>query len=170
MTDVRIVQAVTMEAVNLDWLLSPATGLDQTQELVTAVIVALGTNRLALPTDELPGLNNDTYRHGWWGDLNAAEIWGGWQIGSRFWLMRRSKITDSAYKSGATIVNAQNYGMEALQPFIDNQICSSIDVQAFRVSSEQINVHCTLYRGPKSAIQLRFDGMWQELIGLSEVN
>jgi len=165
--DVRIIQIATMEAVNLDWLLSPATGLDQTQELVTAVIVALGTNKLALETDELPGLD-DTYRHGWWGDLDAATIWNGWPIGSRLWLLRRSKITDSAYKGGSTTQHAQLYAQEALTPFVLQKICSAVDVQVTRVSYEQIKVACTLYRGPKEAIELRFDGMWQELIDLAQ--
>ena len=82
MTDIRIVQIATPEVVTLDWLMTPIGEIDTTQELATAVTVALGTDRLALVADELPD-PNDNDRRGWWGDLDAEQIHDGWPIGTR---------------------------------------------------------------------------------------
>lgn len=99
MSDIRIVQVGVSEAITLDWLrttnaLLPAqNGLDETQALVTAVTIAFCTDRLAETSDVLP-IPGSTDRKGWWGDDGAADIWNGWPVGSRFWLMARDKITD----------------------------------------------------------------------------
>src|ERR1700733_9018424 len=124
MTDIRIVQVGVAEAITLDWLLTtnallPAqNGLDETQALVTAVTIAFCTDRLAETSDTLP-IPGSTDRKGWWGDDGAADIWNGWPVGSRFWLMARDKITDSNYSGGSTSARATSFANECLQPFVD---------------------------------------------------
>jgi phage gp46-like protein len=135
--------------------------LDETQELATAVIVALGTDRLALPDDILPGLD-DTDRRGWWGDIDANAIWGGWPIGTRCWLLKRSKIVEAPAYEGATLARAEQYVREAIKPFIDNSIASDFDVVAQRTARDRIDVNVTIYRGPLPAIQLLYQLMWDE--------
>jgi phage gp46-like protein len=94
MPDIRVVQfGGTNEAISLDWVLTPAGQLDDSDQLQTALIVALGTDRRANPDDVLPTPDDDDLR-GWWGDLDAAAIWSGWPIGTRLWLLSRAKITD----------------------------------------------------------------------------
>jgi phage gp46-like protein len=167
-TDIRIItinQPVPVFAA-FDWMLRPDGGLDESNELASAMIVALATDRLALPDDELPGLEPDDNRRGWWGDLDADEIWGGWPIGSRLWLLERGKITDINYRKGSTLVRAENYTLEAMQPFIDQRLCTEIVVQATRnaVNYSRIDIQVTVSRGPLPTIALRFDSLWQEEI------
>src|ERR1700740_3111150 len=100
--DIRLVQNTQFPkySVTLDWSLLPNGTLDDTQALATAVCVALGTNALAGPNDQLP----DPYSAdgcGWWGDLDAELIWGGWPIGSKLWLLRRAKINSASGRDGS---------------------------------------------------------------------
>lgn len=161
MTDIRIVQIKTKFELTLDWLMTPLGTLDETQELATAVIVALGTDRLALPDDILPDLDS-TDRRGWWGDLDAEVIWDGWTIGTRCWLLTRSKITGPDSLEGSTVARAEAYVREALKPFVDKRIASAIDVLAQRTDRDRIDVAAIIYRGPLPAIELRFQVMWEE--------
>ena len=168
MPDIRIVQAITLKSVSMDWLLSPITGIDETQALATAIMVALNTDRRALPDDVLPqptppGQLPDL--RGWWGDLDAETIWNGWPIGSRLWLMTRDKITDSGARQGATIEKARRFIAEALDPFVAARICSSYAIALRQVGTERITGTVTIFRGPKSAIALQFQDLWTELGG-----
>lgn len=165
MTDIRLVQSdsgVVPQAITIDWLLTPAGALDTTQELASAVIVALGTDRLARPDDELPDPDSDD-RRGWWGDLEAQQIWNGWPIGSHLWLLSRAKITGAAARQGSTVQRAENYVREALRPFRERGIASRIDVRAERTAIDTIEVNATLYRGPKVAVELRWQALWNEI-------
>ena len=110
--------------------------LDERKALATAVIVALGTDALAERTDILPDPDR-TDRAGWWGDLDASEIWGGWPIGSRLWLLKRDKIEDHGAARGATVTRVDRYIREALQPLVDRRIASTFDVKASRVGRER---------------------------------
>jgi phage gp46-like protein len=174
MPDIRIVQVGFTEVVTLDWLLTtnalvPAqNGLDETQALVTAVTIAFCTDKLAETSDELP-IPGSTDRKGWWGDDGAAEIWNGWPVGARFWLMSRDKITDSNYSGGSTIARATAFANECLQPFVDAEIISDFDVVAEQVSAIGVAVTVTLYRGPLPDISLQFQSLWNELTSPSSV-
>lgn len=161
MNDIRIIQIKTPFEISLDWFLTPLGMLDETQQLATAVIVALGTDRLAQVDDVLPDLDS-TDRRGWWGDLDAEVIWAGWPIGSRTWLLTRAKITGPESIEGATIARAEFYVREALRPFIERRIASRVDVVAELVTRERIDVMAVLYRGPLPAIELRYQLFWEE--------
>ena len=94
MTDIRLVQQGEYPAqteVSVDWSLLSNGTLDDSEALATAVIVALGTDRLATRDDILPDPDS-TDRRGWWGDLDTELIWNGWPIGTRLWLLKRDKI------------------------------------------------------------------------------
>jgi phage gp46-like protein len=165
MPDIRLVQYTDFPtSFAIDWVLLGDGSLDQTQALATAVIVALGTNRLALGSDVLPDPDS-TDRQGWWGDLDAEEIWGGWPIGCRLWLLRRSKITGPEAIGGATVTLVEQYIREALQPFVDLKIVSSFDVRAARVGIERIDARVRLYRGPELAVDLMYQVLWDEITG-----
>jgi phage gp46-like protein len=165
MPDIRVVQTVTdLEGVTLDWLLTPMGQIDDTQQLATAVIVALGTDRRANPDDPLPDLRDDD-RRGWWGDLDAEAIWQGWPIGSRLWLLARSKIVDGASRGGSTIAKVETYVREALHPFMNAKIASRITVAAARTGIDRISATAVIYRGPLNVIELRFQGLWTEVAG-----
>jgi phage gp46-like protein len=147
-------------SVTLDWNLLEDGTLDDRYALATAVCIALGTNGLADQSDILPDPDSSD-RQGWWGDLDAQEIWGGWPIGSKLWLLRRSKIEGPNAQRGSTIALVNNYIRVAIQPFIENRICSRFTVQSARIAPQKIVSLITLYRGPEPAIELRFESLWE---------
>lgn len=163
--DIRLVQNNIFPAgdVTVDWSLLPNGTLDDTQALATAVIVALGTNALAGENDPLPDPDS-TDRQGWWGDLDAQLIWNGWPIGSKLWLLRRSKITDASSRFGATVAAVENYVRDAIQPFVDRRICSGFDVWATRINKQRIDALLRIYRGPLPAIELRYAVLWEAMV------
>jgi phage gp46-like protein len=166
MPDVRLVQRVDFPyrtSVSVDWLVLGDGSLDDTDALATAVIVALGTDRLADSSDMLPDPDS-TDRRGWWGDLDAEEIWGGWAIGSRLWLMHRAKITGSGAAEGSTLVRIKHYIQEALAPFIALKVATSMNVDVQRVDTQRIDAYITLYRGPLMAVELRYQILWADII------
>jgi phage gp46-like protein len=168
MPDIRIVQVGLAEAVTLDWLLTTnallpsQNGLDETQALATAVTIAFCTDRLAEISDTLP-IPGSADRKGWWGDDGAKDLWNGWPVGSRFWLMSRDKITDSKYSGGSTIARATAFASECLQPFVDARIISDFDVEVVQANAQRVDTMVTLYRGPLPAISLQFQSLWNEL-------
>lgn len=149
-------------AVTFDWLMTPLGQLDTTYELVTAVIVALGTDRLAEDDDILPGLD-DTDRRGWWGDLDATELFDAWPIGTRLWLLSRHKITGERAKQGSSTARAREYAYEALQPFVDRGICREIEVTAVRNAIDKIDLTVTLIRGDEPNLTIRYASLWNDI-------
>ena len=118
MPDIRLVQdsdAFPAYQIPIDWSLLSDGTLDDTQALATAVIVALGTDRLANTDDVLPDPDS-TDRAGWWGDLDAEELFNGWPIGTRLWLLKRTKIVGPEDSEGATVSRVEQYIIEAIQP------------------------------------------------------
>ena len=163
MTDVRIVSVASLRETVADWLLKSDGALDESEELANLAKVALMTDRLADIDETLPDLDSDD-RRGWWGDYEAESIWQGWKIGTKNWLLLRAKISDRFSREGDTVIRAEQYTREALQPLIDRRICSYIDVRARRIDRSRIDVNVTIYRGPKIEIELQFQGLWQDVI------
>ena len=124
MTDVALIwdnvnQRADVAVVGNDLLLD--------QGLQTAVIISLATDRLAEPGDAIPDASGDP--RGWWGDIPidpGTSDSRRYPIGSRLWLLRRSKYTDA----GAGL--AIGYAQEALQWLIDDGVAARVDVAAAR--------------------------------------
>lgn len=151
-----------MSDISRAWLLDPIPADGGSDDLAESVVVALGTDRRALPDDVLPDPRDDD-RRGWWGDTDAARIWGGWPVGARFWLLRRASITGPAAKGGSTLARVNEYANEALRPFKDAGVCSRISVASERVGLGQIRVNIVLYRGPNSEVALSYQYLWNEV-------
>lgn len=166
MPDIRLVQNTLFPgvgAVQIDWSLLGDGTLDDTQALATAIIVALGTDRLAEASDVLPDPDSSD-RRGWWGDYQAQEVWDGWPIGCRLWLLQRSKLIGSRSSQPATTTLVTMYIREAIQPFIERRIGSNFEVEATRVSDQEIDALIRIYRGPVVEIELRYAILWTEMI------
>lgn len=161
MTDARLKHIFDNLGPTMDLFLREDFSLDEREELATAVRVALGTDSLSDFGEIIPDIDS-TDRRGWWGDIEAEAIWGGWPIGCKNWLLTRAKITESPSSEGSTLERARQYTIKALQPFIDKRIASQIDVEAFRTELNCIEVHAIIYRGPESEIDLRYQILWQE--------
>lgn len=165
MPDIRLIQspeAFPRYSIPIDWWLLDDGTLDDTQALCTAVIVALGTDRLASVNDILPDPDSND-RAGWWGDLEAEELFNGWPIGTKLWLLRRAKIVGPEDPEGATIVRVEQYISEALQPFVLNKIATSFEVEAWRSGVERVEAQVVIYRGPSRPVEMRFQILWNDI-------
>lgn len=149
--------------VKLDWMFGTVAGDPQDHRLANLVVIALNTDRRALPDDVLPNPGDDD-RRGWWGDTDAASIWGGWPIGTRLWLLRRAKLPGGT-REGLTVERARRYIREALDPIVTAKIASSYDLTLNQVGTERISGRLVVYRGPKSAIALEWQDLWRDFGG-----
>jgi phage gp46-like protein len=161
--DPRVVSSATLHETVADWLLKSDGQLDETEQLANIVKVALMTDRRSDPEEILPDPDS-TDRRGWWGDYQANEIWNGWDIGCKNWLLTRAKITDIDAFEGDTLQRAEQYTREALTPLISMRAASYIDVEVQRAELQRIHVTATVYRGPLPEIELRFQVLWDEWI------
>lgn len=169
MPDIRLREATIPQppfsppfTVGIDWAIAMES-IDETQALASAIIVALGSDRLAAVTDKLPdNLSND--RRGWWGDMDALEVWNGWVLGTRLWTMQRDKITDAGYRYGATTAKAENYAKECIRPFQERGIISNFTVKAIKMSVQRVDLLITLMRTLSPDVSLEFQFLWDELL------
>ncbi len=127
---------------------------DKSDPLVRAVIISLFTWRRAHDDDVLP--NAGMSRMGWWGDSFPPVAND--RIGSRLWLLARSKLTDS------TAQQAQDYAKEALQWLIDDGVAARVDVSATRRGISTLALTCTvLNRSGAVMARLQFANLWNFL-------
>jgi len=159
MADVRIVSSASLRETVADWLLLRTGNLDQRQELANYVKVALMTDALSDVAEIRPDPDSDD-RRGWWGDMDAGIIWRGWPIGTKNWLLERAKISDGYSWEGDTVVRAETYTRNAVQPLVNMKMCSAVEVQAERVGRERIDVRVVFWRGPLAEIELVFQDIW----------
>jgi phage gp46-like protein len=164
MPDVTIISKADLRETVADWLLTPTGNLLQKYQLPNYVKVALMSDRLSAPEEILPDPDS-TDRRGWWGDFEAKEIWNGWPIGCKNWLLTRAKILEIASYEGDTVIRAENYTREALQPLLSMKIASKIVVVAQRIGRERIDVAVTIYRrnDTEPDVALLFQDLWNEL-------
>ena len=164
MPDIRFLQQADarLYSIELDLYRGASGLLSEDDGLVSAIILALGTDATAKPSDELPTFDDDD-RRGWWGDLDAEEIWGAWPSGSRLWLLERAHILEAAGDRESTLTLVETYIRECMRPFVDRKIASRIGVTVAREGIDKIVANITIYRGPLPAIELRFAELWEEL-------
>lgn len=141
MGDIRTVWSITRG----DWNLSGAD-LEAGRDLETAVIISLFTDRLANEDDVLP--SGDDPR-GWVGDLDQPV-----KIGSRLWLLERSKLT---LQTGAI---AKSMAAEALQWMIDDGIVSKFEIATEVLLPNRLNMQIVAFRLDGSKRALNFSNTW----------
>lgn len=162
--DIRYLQQLDFPAyaVELDWLMTDQNLIADGYDLQSAVIVALGSDALAPANEELPD-PDATDRRGWWGDMEADDIWHGWPVGCLLWLLHRAKIVGPGALGGATIAKADGWTRDAMNHFIERRIASRIDVEADQIDTQRIDVAVTIYRGPEPEVELRYSELWEAL-------
>jgi phage gp46-like protein len=121
--------------------------------LETAVALSLFTDRRAQP-DDVPPSGDPQDRRGWWAD-QFADIDGD-LIGSRLWLLDRSKLTNE------TVLRATQYVKEGLQWMLDDDVISGVDVLVTRTDSG-IQISGQLFRPGKDPVSFRFVHVWDHL-------
>jgi len=112
-----------------DWVQNGAL-LATGEDLMSAIIISIFTDRMAAPGDVLlEGLNDP---RGWWAD-------GGVLIGSRMWLLRRAKQTLT------TLQLAYDYLAESLQWLIDDGVVGRFDIKTQWVRTGVLGAQITAY-------------------------
>ncbi len=117
--------------------------------LRTAVLLSLFTDRRAEEDDALPSDDGD--RRGWWGDeFSAVE---GDRIGSRLWLLDRSK------RLGDVVQRAKEMIREALAWMLEDRVTERIDVEV-ETGTQELYFEVTLHRPEGDPVALRFTHAW----------
>ncbi|MGF6792779.1 phage GP46 family protein [Paraburkholderia sp. 35.1] len=114
-------------------------------DLQTAVLISLFTDRLALPSDPTP----DGDRRGWWGDTDPK-----YRIGSRLWLLDRVKGPLDVPQ------RAQDYAAEALQWMIDDGVVASFDISSEWINPNRLDLIVIANRKDGTTIAMKFPQVW----------
>lgn len=111
-------------------------------DLQTAIIISLFTDRVARDDDDIDGDD----RRGWWGDADEEN-----NIGSRLWLLRRQKLTQ------AVAQKAEDYSREALHWLVTDGVVSSFSVATQIVYPRRLNMVIRYQRpGNSNDTDMRF--------------
>jgi phage gp46-like protein len=138
-----------------DWQLNDEGVPADDQDLGTAVMLSLFSDRTALPGDVIP--DGGPIR-GWWADTYRP-----YPIGSRFWLLWREKKTEITRR------RFEEYGREALQWMIIARVARRVDVSAQWLPHPDatgfIELEITIYppQGPRRI--WRYQVAWAQIAG-----
>lgn len=124
--------------------------LESGDDLATSVYISLFTDRLADASDAIPDGSND--RRGWWGDLDQAV-----PIGSRLWLLDRSKLTPDVAK------RAKDYINESLKWMIDDKVVAAVTVTTTIVAPNMLSVLIVLQQSSGATRAIAFQWAWNQL-------
>ncbi len=123
--------------------------------LATSVYISLFTDARAKDDDELPDIvQNETWpdRRGWWADETSEREND--SIGSRLWLLLRSKATQE------NVQRAKTYAKEALQWMLDEGVAKEVAVEAER-QNEWLCIKVSITRLTGTVESCRFDILWK---------
>lgn len=129
-----------------DWALTGPI-LQTGDDLSTAILISLCTDRAASPDDTLP--DGSTDRRGWWGDSGED-----YQIGSRLWLLSRAKQTDD------TLQAAFDYVQEALQWMIDDGAVGEFEITVQWVKTSTLGITVTAIKDGEHLASVGYASLW----------
>ncbi|WNC90964.1 phage GP46 family protein [Paraburkholderia sp. FT54] len=130
-----------------DWQVTGAL-LETGNDLETAILISLFTDRAAEPSDTIPDGTNDP--RGWWADAGADV-----PIGSRLWLLAREKQTQE------TLQRAYDYIVEALQWLIDDGVVAKFDVYVEWTRTSMLGAQVVAYQQDGSTKATAYSWAWQ---------
>lgn len=129
-----------------DWSMTGAL-LTTGNDIETALLISLFTDRQAEPEDVIPDGTNDP--RGWWGDEFSTV-----KIGSRLWLLNRSKQTQE------TLQRAYDYIVEALQWMVDDGVVAKFDVYVEWTAAGQLGAQVVAYKQDGSTVAKAYSWAW----------
>lgn len=115
-------------------------------DLARAVVISLFSWRRASSDDDLPGKS----REGWWADTFSDND----PIGSKLWLLSRSKLTDE------TLIRAKEYAEDSLRWMVADGVAGEISVEAERDGADRLNLLVTITKPGASEMMMRFQDVW----------
>lgn len=136
-----------------DWSVTQGA-LTSGNDLHTAVLISLFTDRRAAPSDVIPDGTSD--RRGWWADIDTNGNLDEW--GSRLWLLDRSKSPTQA-----VLNQAVGYCKEALQWLLDDGVAANIDVIAAWNAPNYLAIQVTIFKVDGTRESLSYDALWNEV-------
>lgn len=122
----------------------PGQGLVTGSDLYTAVLISLFTDAAAGPDDIIPDGSRDP--RGWWGDPS---------IGSKLWLLMRSKATSTV------LALAKTYIEQALQWLIDDGVVAKIEVTTEWTKRATLGALIVFHRSDGAHLALNFSQLWE---------
>lgn len=128
-----------------DWVITPTGDLQAGQDLVTAALISVFTDAEAGSDDIIVDGSNDP--RGWWGG----------PIGSKLWLLERSKATRTVPAL------AKAYIQDALTWMIDDGVAARIDVATEWTAPAALGGRIAIYRQDGSNVALNFSRLWEAL-------
>ena len=121
-------------------------------DLATAVLVSLFSDRLASADDTIPDTTSD--RRGWWGDDGGDELG---KIGSRLWLLDRAKELQSVLQA------ARDYEAEGLAWMQSDGIAAEIDILCEWTRPTMLGSLITITKPDGQLVALDFDWAWKQI-------
>lgn len=119
----------------------------------TAVLIALFSDRRALPDDDRPDVSANP--RGWWADA----LPGNEDLGSRLWLLSRAKTTTE------TLRLAEDYCQEALRFLLDSGAADDVRSAARREGDRLlIDIDVTEATGDRRAFRLNWEAQRLERV------
>lgn len=152
MTDIATVWSPS--AINGDWQMN-GPALLSGNDLETAVIISLFTDRRAQRGDVIPDNTNDP--RGWWGD-NQVSGNSASPIGSRLWLLARSTAPTQR-----VLNQAVTYAREALQWLITDGIAAAVDVEANWNAPNFLALKVTIRRTDGTITAINYPWAWDQI-------
>ena len=131
-----------------DWLLS-GSSLASGNDLVSAIIISLFTDRVAETDDVIPDGSGNP--RGWWADDPLAPI------GSRLWLLERAKRTQE------TLQRAKDYTTEALQWLINDGVVATFGILVEWQAQHTLGVQVIAYQTNGDTTPMNFAWAWPPL-------
>lgn len=150
LADLALVWSESRGAADLaliDSDLASDTGLE------TAAVLSLWLDRRAQP-DDVPPSGDPNDRRGWWAD-EFSDVEGD-LIGSRLWLLERSKLT------GEVVRRAEEYVRECYAWMLEDRVVSGVDV-AIETTKEALLIGVSLQRPGREPLTIRFAHVWNSL-------
>lgn len=134
-----------------DWRLDANGSLADGEDMATAVMLSLFTDRTALPDDIPP---DGGVIRGWWADTFFT-----YALGSRLWLLWREKHTEKVRR------RAEEYCREALAWLIAEDVARKVDVTAAWIRKGWLEVQIDIIAPSGLRQTWRYPMPWAQLVG-----
>lgn len=131
--------------------------LEREEGLGTAVLISLFTDRRAEKDDPVDDIND---RRGWWADQTTEN---NDKIGSKLWLLNRSKTTTE------NIRKAKIYIEEALQWMIDDGVAAKLIVNTFRFGdpgNDRLGASIQILQADGEIVAFEYLDLWEAQFGI----
>lgn len=142
MTDINL---IWLEDGYGDWLVQ-GSDLTSGDDLTSSILASIFTDRQALADDKIPDGTTDL--RGWWADP---------EMGSRLWLLSRSKQT------AQVLADAKTYIAEALQWMLDDGVVVKFDITTQWTRPGLLGARVVAYKQDGSAVVTDFSWAWQDI-------